>query len=145
MSLYAIVFTGKKTTHKLAVIRHRCQSKLMAAFRQAINSRVDAQAFEGVWVVHAYPQCYTCPTEGLVSEMNAALRHIAYKGRTNASRGRLNTSARNAGPRVSRAEDHMGRLRAGASETSDRGRRPRTSSSSHGPSRTTPLLITKFL
>ncbi len=70
----------KKRIHKLAVIRHRTRTRLVAALRSALTtasaaSRIDHR--KNVLMLIANPSAYSRPMDELTTSMHKAISHVA--------------------------------------------------------------------
>lgn len=69
---HILVLCSKKKIHKLAVVRNRVRTRLVAAFRQALKDH-SVPIPAGICIVHAKPAAYDAPMATLVDLMKTSL------------------------------------------------------------------------
>ncbi|WFD03224.1 hypothetical protein MOBT1_001913 [Malassezia obtusa] len=74
--LRTTVFVSKKQVHKLAVVRNRCRTRLLAALRALVAAEEVPVHDRYVYVFLANAPLYAAPHEAIVAALRRALAHV---------------------------------------------------------------------
>ncbi|WFD00045.1 hypothetical protein MYAM1_002791 [Malassezia yamatoensis] len=75
--LRTTVFVSKKNVHKLAVVRNRCRTRLIAALRDLVAQEAVIVADRYVYVFLAQARLYSAPISEIADTLRHALKHVS--------------------------------------------------------------------